>query len=236
MTCEVKLIAMTTDAARVVAAAAKLCYSASKAADLFEGLDTARVLEFLRKLREGGHLSPFEHASFTFAIDGLSRVASHQLVRHRIASFSQQSQRYVTIGAPRAVTPDSVAADAEAREVFAREADKAHAAYKKLVALGVPKEDARFILPHGWETSLVMTMNARELNHFFALRLCRRAQWEIRGLARRMLALVRDAALELFSPAGPPCVAEGACREPHPCGKPYESVAALLREDGEHDL
>ena len=231
MPCEVRLIAATTDATRVVAAAAKLCYSASKASDLFDGLDAASVSGFLRKLRSVGHMSPFEHASFTFAIDGLSRVASHQLVRHRIASFSQQSQRYVTMGPPRAVMPGEVAKNPEAAALFERAANESHAAYERLIALGVPKEDARFILPHGWETSLVMTMNARELNHFFALRLCRRAQWEIRELARKMLAVVRIAAPELFDPTGPSCVVEGACREAHPCGRPYGSVEALLAPD-----
>ncbi|MDL2263496.1 FAD-dependent thymidylate synthase [Synergistaceae bacterium OttesenSCG-928-I11] len=231
MSCEVKLIAATADATRVVAAAAKLCYSASRASDLYDGLDADKVKNFLRQLRSVGHMSPFEHASFTFAIDGLSRVASHQLVRHRIASFSQQSQRYVTMGAPCAVVPDEIAKNPEATALFERAANESHAAYERLVAMGVPKEDARFILPHGWETSLVMTMNARELNHFFALRLCRRAQWEIRCLARKMLALVRESSPELFDPTGPSCVAEGRCREAHPCGQPYESVEALLVSD-----
>lgn len=230
MPCEVKLIAHTTTPAKVVAAAAKLCYSASRSADLFDGLDEESVGGFLKKLRSVGHMSPFEHASFTFAIDGLSRVASHQLVRHRIASFSQQSQRYVTMGEPRLIVPDEVSGRPEALELFEDAARESFAAYEKMVELGVPKEDARFILPHGWETSLVMTMNARELNHFFALRLCRRAQWEIRGLARGMLALVLGVAPELFTPSGPACVTEGACREMHPCGRPFGSLDDLLGE------
>lgn len=231
MSLSVRLIAHTTDPVRVVAAAAKLCYSASPAADLFDGLDTEAARGFLQKLRSVGHLSPFEHASFTFSIDGLSRVASHQLVRHRIASFSQQSQRYVTMGAPKVIQPPSVSGSPEAAAIFAEQTAAAHDAYLRLVESGVPKEDARFILPHGWETSLVLTMNARELHHFFSIRLCRRAQWEIRALAREMLMLVLEAAPELFEPTGPACVAEGTCRELHPCGKPFPDRNALLRDD-----
>ena len=228
MTARVELIAHTTEPARVVAAAAKLCYSPATASGLFEGLDAGKVRDFLGKLRAVGHLSPFEHASFTFAIDGVSRVMTHQLVRHRIASYSQQSQRYVTMGSPRTVMPPEVAANPEAREIFERTAAEAHAAYEKIAALGVPKEDARFILPHGWETSLVMTMNARELYHFFAIRICRRAQWEIRRVAARMFALVREAAPELFERSGPACLSEGACREMHPCGRPYKDEREIL--------
>lgn len=230
MSCTAELIAHTTDPVRVVAAAAKLCYSPSSAAHLFDGLDEGKASEFLRRLRASGHLSPFEHASFSFAVDGLSRVASHQLVRHRVASYSQQSQRYVAENAPRVVVPLSVEENPEALSLWDERVEESFRAYKKLVALGVPKEDARFILPHGWETSLVMTMNARELHHFFSLRLCKRAQWEIRGLARLMLALVHSAARELFDPAGPSCVVKGICEECHSCGEPYTGMEALLSE------
>lgn len=228
MTCSVKLIAHTNDAVRVVAAAAKLCYSASDAVSLFDGLDNESVRGFLNKLRSIGHLSPFEHASYTFAIDSLSRVASHQLVRHRLASFSQQSQRYVSMGSPRVVMPETIAANSEAKALFEKQTLEAHKAYSKLTELGIPKEDARFILPHGWETSLVLSMNARELHHFFSLRLCRRAQWEIRELARQMLVLVLEATPELFEKAGPSCVSEDSCREAHPCGHPYADMKDLM--------
>lgn len=230
MSCMVELIAHTTDAPQVVAAGAKLCYSPSSASGIMKGLDAADVASFLKKLRAAGHASPFEHASFTFAIDGLSRVASHQLVRHRIASYSQQSQRYVSVGGSNAVCPPTIAADPEASAVWEEHIRASREAYGKLSELGIPREDARFILPHGWETSLVMTMNARELHHFFGLRLCRRAQWEIRALAGRMLVLVREAAYELFDPAGPACVAGGGCAEAHPCGRPYAGVEGLLAE------
>lgn len=227
----VRLISYTRDASRVVAAAAKICYSPSSGAELFDGLDEDAVGAFLSRLRESGHLSPFEHASFTFAVDGLSRVASHQLVRHRVASFSQQSQRYVAQRESCVVAPPSVASNERAMEIFERASREARRAYEEMISLGVPKEDARFILPHGWETRLVVTMNARELLHFFSLRLCRRAQWEIRALARRMLALANGAAPELFERAGPPCAAFGACREIKSCGSPYTCMEEILDED-----
>ena len=230
MPCTVQLIAYTPDPVRVVAAAAKLCYSPSSAASLFDGLDTGTVGKFLNQLLLSGHMSPFEHASFTFSIDGLSRVASHQLVRHRIASFSQQSQRYVSSESVDIVLPTSISENSDARDVFLKCAEDSFNAYQLLVSMGVPREDARFILPHGWSTSLVMTMNARELHHFFALRLCRRAQWEIRALAARMLSLVCGVAGELFHHSGPSCISEGRCGELKPCGQPYTGIEELLQE------
>jgi thymidylate synthase (FAD) len=229
MALDIKLIACTAEAARVVAAAAKLCYSASSAAELFDGLDEREVRRFVRMLRSSGHMSPFEHASFTYVIEGASRVMTHQLVRHRIASYSQQSQRYVATGTPKFVVPPEIDGNPEARGVFESSAMEAYAAYERMVSLGAPKEDARFILPHGWETSIMITMNARELCHFFELRLCRRAQWEIRDAARKMLSIASGVAPELFDTAGPPCVS-GGCRELNPCGRPYGSVKEVLED------
>ena len=226
----VKLIAATPNADQVVAAAAKICYSPSGAAEILDGLDPAKTASFLKMLRGSGHLSTFEHASFSFAIEGLSRVATHQLVRHRMASYSQQSQRYVEMSGCGCVMPPTVEANAEAAALFKEQADAAWAAYGRMVELGVPQEDARFIRPHGCETRLVVTMNARELHHFFSLRLCRRAQWEIRAVARGMLREARNAAPLLFSEAGPSCVTEGKCTEAHSCGQPYKDMESMLSE------
>jgi thymidylate synthase (FAD) len=225
----VKMIAHTTQAERVVAAAAKLCYSASSVGELFDGLDDGNVGGFLAKLRDSGHLSPFEHASFTFAVEGVSRVATHQLVRHRIASFSQQSQRYVAMRGAECVVPPEISRNAEAARVFGESLAAAREAYEKLSALGVQREDARFILPHGLETSIIVTMNARELLHFFGLRLCRRAQWEIRDVARAMLSLAAAEAPRLFGDAGPSCV-RGACAERESCGRPYKNTEDVLED------
>ena len=230
MSCRVTLLSHTPAPDELVAAAARLCYRDVTAADLLEGEARELSAELIEHLRRSGHLSTFEHASFTFAVDGLSRVASPQLVRHRLASFSQQSQRYVRMDRPAVVLPPSVAAIPEAAELFRAQAEASHQAYEELVALGVPQEDARFILPHGWETRLVLTMNARELHHFFRLRLCRRAQWEIRELARQMLAMCRREAPTLFRVAGPSCIF-GPCGEARPCGQPYSNVEDVLRDE-----
>ncbi len=225
----VKLLASTPEAAKVVAAAAKLCYSPSTAAELFEDLDSEKITGFLNGLRKSGHASPFEHANFTFAIEGLSRVATHQLVRHRVASFSQQSQRYVGMEGQFCIVPESIKAIPEAAELFEKQMKAAAECYEKLVTLGIAKEDARFILPHGMETRIVVTMNARELHHFFALRLCKRAQWEIREVARQMCVLAKEAAPQLFTLAGPSCVTQGRCTEAHSCGNPYPNMEAMLK-------
>lgn len=231
MPCTVYLLAYTPEPDSLVAAAARICYSDVAAADLLQR-ESAKLSErLLDDLWRSGHYSPFEHASFTFGVDGLSRVASHQLVRHRMASYSQQSQRYVKMDRPEAVLPPAIAADPRANELYNQQVKAAHEAYKSLLAMGIAAEDARFILPHGWETRLVLTMNARELHHFYDLRLCRRAQWEIRELARLMLAECKKAAPVIFKLAGPSCVRTGACEEARPCGRPYKNMEELLATD-----
>ncbi len=160
-----------------------------------------------------GHFSVLEHASFTFGIEGISRACSHQLVRHRLASYSQQSQRYVSQKERfEAVTPPSIACRPELRERYEGLLEEIHRVYGQFLDAGVPAEDARFVLPNAAATKLVVTMNARELHHFFNLRCCRRAQWEIRAVARDMLRLVRRKAPVLFAKAGPGCL-RGACPE-----------------------
>ena len=148
MSCTVILLASTPNPDELVAAAARICYRDVTAADLLRREEESLSEDLLGHIWRSGHHSPFEHAVFTFAVDGLSRVASHQLVRHRMASFSQQSQRYVRMAAPDVVTPPSVAAHPEAAAIFDRQVRDAHEAYKKLLSLGIPAEDARFILPH----------------------------------------------------------------------------------------
>ncbi len=228
---QVILLAHTPHPDELVAAAARICYRDVAARDLLqsEGENLSRKL--IADLFRSGHTSTFEHVSFTFGIDGLSRVASHQLVRHRLASFSQQSQRYVKMSpdTDAVVVPPSVAANPEALEAFRECVKHSQDTYTRLVNMGIPKEDARFILPHGHSTRMVLTMNARELHHFFGLRLCRRAQWEIHELARQMLVLCREKAPVLFEMAGPKCIF-GRCDEAHSCGNPYKNMEALLRD------
>lgn len=231
MSCRVSLISHTTDPTKTVVAAARLCYSPVSAVKIMENIDDTETGRFISILVNSGHLSPFEHAQFVFAIDGLSRVASHQLVRHRIASFSQQSQRYVDMDGTQCVLPITVEHSEEAVAIYNAQVQSAQEAYRKLVSIGIPKEDARFILPHSCETRLVASMNARELHHFFNIRLCRRAQWEIQYLARKMFALVNRVAPELFLSAGPNCLTNVGCTETHPCGEPFKNTTDLFDEN-----
>lgn len=226
---EVKLITHTPEPDRVVATAARLCYSPRAAEDVWTGFTPEKQEEFLTKLTAYGHYSPFEHVAFTFAVSGVSRALSHQLVRHRIASYSQRSQRYINEAAFQVVIPPTVAADPTAREEFEGIIRKIQDGYDRLTGLGIPKEDARYLLPNACQTQLIMTMNARSLLHFFTLRCCRRAQWEIREMAWKLRGEVLKVAPVLFREAGPPCLVRGECPEgAMSCGQPYtkEMVSA----------
>jgi len=243
---KVTLIAHTPDPEMVVAAAAKTCYSTRSIDELMDRLDEESAEQFIDMLGTIGHESPIEHASFTFAIEGVSRSLLAQITRHRIASYSVRSQRYVSEKAFGYVIPPEIAADPEALAIYEDAMRADQETYDKLVASltrrhtqtflaeGMDEkkaksaarkkaqEDARFVLPNACETQLVVTMNARSLLNFFRHRCCNRAQWEIRELAEQMLLLVRDAAPHLFAHAGPPCL-NGPCPEGSmSCGKMKE--------------
>ena len=222
---QVELLYHTPDPERAIATAARLCYAPIGAAELMETMPEDKVLSVLSTIMKSGHFSTLEHASYTFAIDGVSRALTHQLVRHRLASFNQQSQRYVKFkDGIDVVVPHSIEADPEAKRVFDDAMDRAAKAYKELLDAGIPAEDARFVLPNAAETKIVVTMNVRELLHFFNLRCCNRAQWEIRELAHKMLELVKPTAPFIFMDAGASCV-RGACAEGDmTCKDPYEKV------------
>ena len=210
---KVTLLEHTPEPERVVASAGRLCYSESTAAELKEKITDEEVKKLLKLLATSGHLSTFEHVSFTFGIDGISRACSHQLVRHRLASYSQQSQRYVRFEEDEAyIIPPQISENQDALGVFEQSMEQAIEAYEWLVELGMEKENARFVLPNAVETRIVVTMNARELRHFFRVRCCRRAQWEIRALAWQMYFLAAEAAPLLFTKAGPTCL-HGKCEE-----------------------
>ncbi len=219
---QVELLYHTPDPERAVATAARLCYAPVGASELMETMPEEKVRSVLATILASGHHSTLEHASYTFAIDGVSRALTHQLVRHRLASFNQQSQRYVKYAdGLDVVTPETIASDSEAAELFEDVVAKTVETYQKLLELGVPAEDARYILPNAAETKIVVTMNIRELLHFFNVRCCNRAQWEIRDLAWKMLELARPTAPFIFALAGPGCV-RGACPEGKmTCGNPY---------------
>jgi thymidylate synthase (FAD) len=169
--------------------------------------------ETLNKALSKGHQSVIEHASFTFSIEGISRACSHQLVRHRIASYSQQSQRYVQLSDLDYATPPSILKSDEALKVFKNALKAINEAYNALIKMNIPLEDARYILPNATLTNIVVTMNARELLHFFDLRCCLHAQWEIRGIAWEMLKKVQKVAPKIFRKAGPSCIFKGICPE-----------------------
>ena len=253
----VELIAHTNDPERTIAAAAKLCYSDAHIDTLLEGLTPEKTAAFLQKLSDVGHASPIEHASFTFGIEGVSRTLLAQITRHRIASFSVQSQRYVRLDDFRYVIPPEIEAIPEAKAAFIESMNEDAQRYldlvqkledghtARLMAEGMPEkqarakaskqanEDARFVLPNACETKMVMTMNCRSLQNFFNLRCCNRAQWEIRAVADEMLKLVLPLAPHIFAAAGPRCL-NGPCPEGRMCcGKQAEvreKYAALKKE------
>ena len=218
----VELLYCTPDPERAIATAARLCYAPVGAKELMETMSDEQVDKVLNTILGSGHFSTLEHASFTFAIDGVSRALTHQLVRHRIASYNQQSQRYVKYNSGiETIKPASVKENPQAEAVFDQAISSATDAYKKLLDMGIPAEDARFLLPNAAETKIVVTMNARELLHFFNHRCCNRAQWEIREMAWKMVELVKPLAPRVFAKAGAPCIA-GPCPEGKmACGNPY---------------
>jgi len=230
----VQLLDATPNALSVIYSAGKQCYSDKFAMEFAGETDERKMADFVRRLVSSGHESPLEHVKFTFAIEGVSRVLTHQLVRHRIASYSQQSQRYVRMDDFDFVIPPSIEEDEEARKEFIRLIEEIKRGYKKIrerlekVKGREAVEDARFILPQAVETKIVVTMNARELLHFFRERCCARAQWEIRELANRMLAICKQYLPAVFEKAGAKCEYLGYCPEGkhRSCGKypPKEEV------------
>ena len=223
--------------------AAKLCYSPVGVDEIAENLTQESINKFLNMLVSMGHESPIEHVTFTFGIEGISRSCPHQIVRHRIASFSQQSQRYVKLDQFEYIIPPEIERNEEAKKIFIESMNKCQEDYDKLVEIlfakhyqelldkGVSEkkaksqaekmsiEDARYVFPNACETKMVFTINARSLYNFFHHRCCERAQWEIRELATEMLRLVREVAPILFNNVGPNCL-NGACPEGKmTCGK-----------------
>ncbi|MBI2848946.1 MAG: FAD-dependent thymidylate synthase [Chloroflexi bacterium] len=215
---QVALINHTPHPEQTVAAAARLCYSSISASQILEKMQPAQVDRLINQLLSSGHLSPFEHASFTFAIDGISRAASHQLVRHRLASYSQQSQRYVSLKRIEYVTPATIEKKPALKAKFDEAVEAVHRLYSQMLEEGVPAEDARYILPNATATNLVMTMNARELIHVCSVRLCLRAQWEIRELFDRARQEVKKVAPRLGDEMVIKCERLGYCDEHESCG------------------
>ncbi len=243
---KVELLRYTPDGEKLIASAAKLCYSPVGIGRIEERLDGESTDKFLDMLMNLGHESTIEHVSFTFGVEGISRVLTHQLVRHRIASYSQQSQRYVKLEQFEYIIPPSIAEDEKAKRLFIEAMEKDQEYYNKITDVLFKKhfneymsqgmeeaqarqksekqaiEDARYVFPNACETKIVFTMNARTLLNFFKLRCCNRAQWEIRELATEMLKMVKGVYPTLFKNAGPACLKEPCPEGRMTCGKIVE--------------
>ncbi|MDP4120497.1 MAG: FAD-dependent thymidylate synthase [Bacillota bacterium] len=250
---KVTLLAYTPTPEMIVASAAKLCYSPTTIENIRDGLTDEKTTSFLEMLTEIGHASPIEHASFTFGIEGVSRSLLAQITRHRIASFSVQSQRYVMENQFEFVLPPEIAEIPEARVEFIKAMEADQKSYDKLTSILKEKhfktliesgmdektanrtaekkaiEDARFVLPNACCTKMICTLNARSLDNFFAHRCCNRAQWEIKELADQMLKLCLEVAPTLFRQAGPPCLGGGCPEGNMSCGK-IKNVREFYKE------
>lgn len=213
----VQIIGKTGNSLGTVYTAYRRCYQAGNSTD---AATVDKMEELVSRCIAAGHLSPLEHASITFSICGISRACSHQLVRHRIASYSQQSQRYVNEENFNAVLPASIGLNTRAADIYQKFMEEARAVYSVLETL-VPKEDARYVLPNATCTNLVVTMNLRSLLHFFEERLCSKAQWEIRLMAEIMLGLCTKELPVVFAKAGPKCERLGYCPETSGCGRQH---------------
>lgn len=251
----VKLLTHTPEPEKIIAAAAKLCYSNQSIEGLMDNLTPEKTEKFINTLVDMGHESPIEHISFTFGIEGVSRSLLAQITRHRIASYSVQSQRYVKFENAQYVVPPQIEECPNAAEIYNKALAQSVEYYTQLSDIlkkrnmelllkqGIPQkkaegmaekkaiEDARYVLPNGCETKMIVTMNARSLLNFFKLRCCNRAQWEIRQVAEMMLFEVKEVAPEIFKNAGPPCIAGDCTEGKMSCGKSHEMRLKYGKED-----
>ena len=234
---KVTLLTHTENPEQIIAAAAKLCYSSKTDIEsLLNDLTPEKVEAFVSKLESLGHESPFEHVSFTFGVEGVSRALLAQATRSRIGvSFSVRSQRYVGESKFGYVVPPKVQANDERMRAYEEAMEQARQSYNHLIELGVPKEDARMVLPNACETRMVVTMNVRALWHFALLRCCNRAQWEIRSMAREMLKLAKEAAPALFKHAGAACEVHGYCPEGNMCCGKAPTLDKIMKVYEKHN-
>ncbi len=219
----VEVLDFTDNALALIYAACRQCYSAGFAGDIAveSSKDPQKQADFVRQVAAAGHESPLEHVKCTFAIGGVSRALTHQLVRHRLASYSQQSQRYVKASPFEYIVPPSIDTDADMRAMYIETMDRIQDSYDRLTQAFADKgikgeranQDARYVLPQAAASSIVVTMNCRELIHFFGERCCSRAQWEIRNVADKMLEQCRQRLPAVFEGAGPKCLNLGFCPE-----------------------
>ena len=226
---KVELLTHTPEPDKVIASAARLCYS-NKAdiQTIMSGFTQESIEKFVQDLADVGHESPFEHVSFTFGIEGVSRTTSHEAVRHRIASYSQRSQRYCGEEKFSYTIPKTIQDNADLLKKYTDKIEELKSLYSEMVENGIPKEDARYILPNATHTRFIMTMNARSLMNFFHLRCCNRAQNEIREMANQMLKLCKEVAPAIFKNAGASCVSLGYCPEGSRCCGRAKTLSEIL--------
>lgn len=230
---KVTVISHTKDPEKTIVAAIRQCYSPLSGKDLWDEVTDDQKRRLISQVVSSGHTSTIEHAYFTFSIEGVSRALTHQLVRHRIASYSQKSQRYVKEGEFEYILPPTIAKNQQLKKTYLKELESIQDCYSKLLAEGIPAEDARMLLPNACETKIVVTMNCRALFNFFGERLCLRSQWEIRQMASLMLRECKKIAPNVFKYAGPSCVTEKICWQGKlHCGKPDRIKSIELRERG----
>ncbi len=236
----VKLLDVCTNPEKLLFAAGRQCYAKDWVGDLWKNdggeisilnmdnnksVSDKEIKSLIKYLYESGHTSVLEHVKFTFAIDGVSRAETHQQVRHRISTYSQQSQRYVTnygeYNPADYVVPPTIEKNAEAASVFDSTLRTIQESYNKLKDLGISSEDARYLMPNASISRIVDTKNCVSLLHFFGLRCCVLAQWEIRDLANKMLDICKKTLPSVFDNAGPRCSSLGYCPEhkSRSCGK-----------------
>ena len=223
---KVELLSSTDEPLKLSYIAAKTCYSALEPAQIKDKIEnneisSDKIIKLLKKVYASGHHSVFEHISFSFAISGISRACSHQLVRHRLVSFSQQSQRYVKFSAKdfKYIIPNEIKQNTKSLEHFKKRIEKSFEAYNELLSNSITKEDARFIIPNAAATNIVMTLNFRELNTICSLRLCNRAQWEIHLLFKKIRNIVNEKFSFLGNLLQPKCESLGYCPEFESCGR-----------------
>lgn len=250
----VELLQYTPNCEKLIAAGAKLCYSNAGIDGLLDNLEKENSDKFLKMLLSLGHESPIEHVTFTFGIEGVSRSLLAQLTRHRIASYTVKSQRYVKEGQFEYIIPPEIEKDEKAKALFLQTMEQEQKAYDELTEILQEKhkkafledgldekeatkkaekkaiEDARYVLPNACSTTLMMTFNARSLYNFFEHRCCERAQWEIREMANEMLKLVKEVAPTLFEKSGPPCLKKACPEGKMSCGKMAEKRKIYLGE------
>ncbi len=232
----VEIVAHSADPERLVAAAARSCWSRRPFREIYAELTDSQIDRILRKVILRGHHSVLEHADFTFAITSVSRVLTHQLVRHRIASYSQLSQQRVNQARAEYIIPPAIRHDPDLTRRFRDWMDEAANFYEFLVERGVPRGTARYVLPSACETKILMTMNARSLFNLIGQRDCGAEEWEFRALAHQMHSLLLGLAPRIFRFAGPKCTTEGVCTEgdlADHCPKSARTGASVLFRESE---